>query len=468
MTTLTNSEGKILNYTNEFIETILLQLNSSNNYYTTGDDDVLFIKIGSTKVLLLDYTYHINRTIFQNYNINENTINAYGLEFVLNNTSNEYDLQSVYNGNSYIGIITDLQQVFLAIYDISVSPSTYTGSENIDITNNEISLNFPLKINDEIVLNPRAYGIQFEMYAGTSGISFLQNISDGAQPIAIFNSLDKSVEFFGNLDIPNFYNKTEVDAIDDELSALILNTYTKPEVEALISNINLTDYYTKTEIDTSLGDYSTISYLQDNYMTSLLITQTLMNNYASITFIIDNFYSKTEIDTTLSDYYSKSEIDTTFSLYSPTSQILSNFYSKLYIDNLFITSAQIGTLYYNKTETDNLLLSYVTGSYVDFTFYNKTQLDNLLLSYATGSYVDFTFYNKSDTDYLLADKVTTNSNASLNTFNLSSTDSNNYPLVITNNGDNWYQGEYIVNNANIGCIFRSKTAGSSAYWWNGP
>ena len=65
MTTLTNSEGKILNYTNEFIETILLQLNSSNNYYTTGDDDVIFIKIGSTKVLLLDYTYHIKGTIFK-------------------------------------------------------------------------------------------------------------------------------------------------------------------------------------------------------------------------------------------------------------------------------------------------------------------------------------------------------------------------------------------------------------------
>ena len=51
---------------------------------------------------IADYT----RYIFQNYTINENTINAYGLEFILNNTSNEYDLQSVYNGNSYIGIIT--------------------------------------------------------------------------------------------------------------------------------------------------------------------------------------------------------------------------------------------------------------------------------------------------------------------------------------------------------------------------
>ena len=65
MTTLANSEGKVLTYTNEFIGTILLQLSSSNNYYTTGDDDIIFIKIGSNKVLLLGYTCHINRTIFR-------------------------------------------------------------------------------------------------------------------------------------------------------------------------------------------------------------------------------------------------------------------------------------------------------------------------------------------------------------------------------------------------------------------
>ena len=112
-------------------------------------------------------------------------------------------------------------------------------------------------------------------------------------------------------------------------------------------------------------------------MTSPLITQTLMNNYAGISFVIDNFYSKTEIDTTLSDYYIKPEIDTTLSLYSPKSQIL-NFYSKLYIDNTFITPSQTGSLYYNKTETDNMLLSYSTGSYVDDTFYSKTATDILL------------------------------------------------------------------------------------------
>ena len=65
MTTLTNSEGKVLSYTNELIETMLSQLNSSDNYYTSGDDDILFIKIGSNKVLVLDYIYHVNKHIFR-------------------------------------------------------------------------------------------------------------------------------------------------------------------------------------------------------------------------------------------------------------------------------------------------------------------------------------------------------------------------------------------------------------------
>ena len=222
----------------------------------------------------------------------------------------------------------------------------------MDIPNNKISLNFPLKINGEVVLNPRL-NYYFEMYAGTSGFSFLQNIVDGSQPIAIFNYLDKSVEFFGELDIPNHYNKTEIDATGDELLALLLNTYIKTEAEALISNATLAGYYTKAEVDTQLTDYTTITYLQGNYMTTLAITGTLMNNHATITFIADNLYSKTETDSTLSDYITsvqigasydtKSEIDTTLNLYSPPAQTLSIF-SKLYIANTCVSSAQTGTL----------------------------------------------------------------------------------------------------------------------------
>ena len=97
MTTLTNSEGKVLTYTDGFIETILLQLNPSINYYISGNDDILFIRIGSNNVLVLYYIYHIH--IFQNYIINLNSLSNYYSEFMLINTSKEYDLQSVYNGN---------------------------------------------------------------------------------------------------------------------------------------------------------------------------------------------------------------------------------------------------------------------------------------------------------------------------------------------------------------------------------
>ena len=62
---------------------------------------------------------------------------------------------------------------------------------------------FPLNINDEVVLSPRL-NWYLEYYAATSGFTFLQNIVDDSQPTAIFNSLDKGVEFFGDLDISSF------------------------------------------------------------------------------------------------------------------------------------------------------------------------------------------------------------------------------------------------------------------------
>jgi len=125
------------------------------------------------------------------------------------NISNYYD-------KSYIDYLdNEISTQFLSTYtktevDALLLNTNLTGSDNLDISNNQISLTYPLKINDEAFLNPRVNGY-FEIYSAPNGISILQHISDGSQPIAIFNSLDKSVEFFGDLDILNFYNKAEVD-----------------------------------------------------------------------------------------------------------------------------------------------------------------------------------------------------------------------------------------------------------------
>ena len=57
--------------------------------------------------------------------------------------SNEYDLQPVYNANIFIGIITELSQVYLATHDTNINPFSHTGSKNVDIAENDVSLNSP-------------------------------------------------------------------------------------------------------------------------------------------------------------------------------------------------------------------------------------------------------------------------------------------------------------------------------------
>ena len=200
------------------------------------------------------------------------------------------------------------------------------------------------------------------MYAGTSGITFLQNIVDGSQQIAIFNPLDKSVEFFGGLDTPNFYNNREVCNLITNLN--LINYYTKKQVDALIYNMNLVGYYTKTEIDSQLTDYTTITYLQGNYMTTLSITETLMNNCATITLLVANFYNEAYLDNQFSSQADVSEL---------TSLVTTD-----YLTTKYTNSVDLSTGYYNKTETGIMLLAYGTGSYVDYTFCNKADTGNLL------------------------------------------------------------------------------------------
>jgi type II secretory pathway pseudopilin PulG len=227
--------------------------------------------------------------------------------------------------------------------DTLLTNTNLTASENIDITNNQISLTFPLKVNGEIVMNPRAYGIQFELYAATSGFAFLQNQQDGAQPRAIFNSLDKSVEFFGDLDIPNFYNKTEINSMLTGGSADLSNYYTKNEITGIVTDIN-NNHYTKAEVDDI-----------DNELTTLIL----------------NTYTKTEIDTTL------------MTTYVSVAVLNNNFYDKTYLDNQFTSFPTIGYLnehYKNSVEISN-------------EYYDKTYLDNQFTNFATLSYLHEQYKN---------------------------------------------------------------------------
>ena len=125
------------------------------------------------------------------------------IEFISNNTNNEYTLQGVYNANGFIGSTTELSQVLLAIYGTSVSPYSYTGGENIRITDNQISLSFPLKVNDEVVFKPRNYDCAvFEMSSGTDNFTFLQNTIHGVAPIAQLYASTTACTFHGDCQVP--------------------------------------------------------------------------------------------------------------------------------------------------------------------------------------------------------------------------------------------------------------------------
>ena len=179
----------------------------------------------------------------------------------------DLDIPNFYNTNKIDAIGDGLSSLVLNTYaktevDNLLTNISLTGSENINITNNEISLTYPFKTNNEPCVNPRVNGY-FEIYAAPNGISFLQRIVDGSQPTAIFNSLDESVEFFRDLDIPNFYIKNGTDNL--KTNSNFVNYYIKNQVDSLISNINLVDYYTKAEIDTLLyTNYPSLSFIADN------------------------------------------------------------------------------------------------------------------------------------------------------------------------------------------------------------
>ena len=105
------------------------------------------------------------------------------------------DIPNFYNKTEIDAIDDELPSLILNTYTKTEANNlltniNLTGSENIDINNNQVSLTYPLQVNNEACLNPRVNGY-FEIYAAPNRISLLQHIPDGSQPIAMFNSLEK-------------------------------------------------------------------------------------------------------------------------------------------------------------------------------------------------------------------------------------------------------------------------------------
>lgn len=119
------------------------------------------------------------------------------------------------------------------MYGTNLNRQTYTGSENIAIENNQISLSTDIEIYDETIMNPRAYKALFQLFARTHKSTINQNIIHGRTQIATFYSEKKCI-VHGDVTAPDIHMISNV-------GTMLNNIYKETYIDTLISN-----YYEKT------------------------------------------------------------------------------------------------------------------------------------------------------------------------------------------------------------------------------
>ena len=129
-----------------------------------------------------------------------------------------------------------------------------------------------------------------------------------------------------NIGLSSYYIKAEIGTLFSNIA--LSNYYIKTKIGTLVANIYLSNYYTKPEVDHIDNELSTLIL---NTYTKTEVDTLVYTNYPSLSFIGDNFLFKTEIDSTLSDY-------------TTTTQLYDGFYSKGYVHQMLVQST---TLYSN-------------------------------------------------------------------------------------------------------------------------
>ena len=143
------------------------------------------------------------------------------------------------------------------------------------------------------------------------------------------------------------------------------NTNTLTADNIVVSGTNLSDLYaTKTELDNLnfttdiTANTDAIAILNTKQLQNFNaiddINTDLTNNYQTNTVLATNFYNKTELDATFSNYYTSTQIDTNLSTnYQNNTLLATNFYNKTEVDTLIAGAGGGGG--YTDTEIDNFL-----------------------------------------------------------------------------------------------------------------
>lgn len=217
------------------------------------------------------------------------------------------------------------------------------------------------------------------------------------------------------IDLSNYYTKSQVvQQIEDALDGASLTDYFDKTETTTAINTAVSNLYSKTEIDTKISNISLSSYY-----TKTEIDSKISEIDIGAQVDLSNYYIKTEIDSkisniSLSNYYTKTEIDLALSNIN-----LTNYYTKSQMTLELAKYAQVGDSY-NKIDSDLRYALKGSGGTVDLSEYSTTsEIELILSSYSkvgdsfskTDSdlrysqkndvYTKSTTYNKTEVDTLL-------------------------------------------------------------------
>ena len=341
----------------------------------------------------LTYTQNQVNNLLNNYSLSSHTHNQYSLS---SHTHNQYSL------TSHTHNLSDLTN------------SSHTHDERY-YTETEIDNNFYTK---SVVYTKIEIDGKFLPYYNSAQTNLLLLGKSDSGHTHNQYSLTSHTHNFSDLSNTShthddrYYTETEIDNTFYTKSVV----YTKPEIDGKFlpyynssQTLGLfTNYYTKSEVDNKLNNYYTSSQtntLVNNYYASGL---TLLagksdtghtHNQYSLTSHTHDFYTTGQIDIKLSGYSTIGSLTSHTSLTGVSNPHLTSFYDlintahthdDIYYTKTQLNNGQLNGLYYTKTISDGIFATY---TYVDSLFssttsiyYSKTQVDNLLLSKSNTSH----------------------------------------------------------------------------------
>ena len=120
MTTISfaNSLGVTTNFTEIELISILGNLNSSNAYFTSGLNEIVFVRISQGKLLLIDLNDNINRKLFEIYSFHYSVSNVFHLKLVHNDNALELNINDALISVGFSGTtpITTLESRYMKLY----------------------------------------------------------------------------------------------------------------------------------------------------------------------------------------------------------------------------------------------------------------------------------------------------------------------------------------------------------------